>query len=491
MNRFTRIAEEDDVIIALRDLQKGEEVDGITLLEDIKQGHKIAAHDMKAGHVLLKYGVSIGVLTSDVKKGEWIHTHNLHTGLGEESAPYVYNHKTYPLPSASNRTWKGFLRKDGSAGIRDDLYIVPLVGCVNLVAEGIKKKFLSSHPDMEGRVHVLSHPYGCSQLGDDASATRNLLAGLAKNPNAGGTLILGLGCENNRMEFFLPALGEFDKDRILYFQSQDQKDEIVYGLEQMDKLYDIVSKDERVELPLSKLVIGLKCGGSDGFSGLTANPLLGMMCDVAGQSGAKIALTEVPEMFGAERDLMNRAVNEEIFNKEVALINNFKAYYAKNNQPCYENPSPGNKDGGITTLEEKSNGCVLKGGHLPVVDVIDASFGQRIVKPGLTLVNGPGNDIVASTNLAAAGAVILFFTTGRGTPFGSVIPTIKVATNHRLAEFKSNWIDFDAEIALDTSFKEATEKLLDLLIEVASGKATKEETNGMEQIALFKTGVTL
>ena len=491
MSRYTRIADNDDVIIALRDLAKGEVVAGITLLDDVKQGHKIATHDMKAGHSLLKYGVSIGVLSEDVKQGQWIHSHNLATGLGAESDPYLYEPKSYPLPAASSKTWKGYLRFDGSAGIRNDLYLVPLVGCVNLVAEGIKRRFLSAHPDMDGSVHVLAHPYGCSQLGDDAETTRNLLAGLAKNPNAGGTLLLGLGCENNRLEYFLPALGQYDKRRVRFFQSQDQQDEVLYGLQQLEELYANMRQDERVELPLSKLVIGLKCGGSDGFSGLTANPLLGMMCDIAGQSGAKVALTEVPEMFGAERDLMNRAVDEEVFKKEVALINNFKAYYARNNQPCYENPSPGNKDGGITTLEEKSNGCVLKGGHLPVVDVIDAALGQRITKPGLTLVNGPGNDLVAATNLAAAGAVILFFTTGRGTPFGSIIPTIKIATNHRLATFKANWIDFDAETALDTSFKQAAEKLLDLLLEVASGKQTKEERNDMAQIALFKTGVTL
>ena len=487
-SRFTRINDSDDVIIALEDLKKGDVVDSITLLEDVKQGHKIATHDMAKGHRVIKYGCVIGELKEDVKKGCWIHSHNLKTHL-DERPTYSYSKHIPNNEEGSKKTFLGYVRKDGRVGIRNDIYIVPLVGCVNGVISLIKKRFVSSHKDMERRVKLITHPYGCSQLGDDMEVTRKILAGLATNPNAGATLLVGLGCENNRLSEFLTYLPPHDEKRLRYFNAQDYEDDVAHGVEVMEELYDIIKDDKRVECGLDKLVLGLKCGGSDGFSGLTANPLVGMVSEVVGQSNGKVGLTEVPEMFGAEQQLMNRAKDETVFSKIVALINNFKDYYARNNQPCYENPSPGNKDGGITTLEEKSLGCVLKGGHLQVNDVLD--FGERFVENGLSLVNGPGNDIVASTNLAASGATLLIFTTGRGTPFGSVIPTIKVATNHKMAKRKADWIDFDAEIALDTSFKEAKDKLLDLVLEVCSGKETKAELNEETLVAIFKQGVTL
>lgn len=489
MNDFIRIRDNDDVMVLLKDFKKGDVVDSITLLDDVKRGHKVALHDMKKGHHLIKYGNVIGVLTSDVKKGNWIHSHNLKTSLSEGEPEYVYEKSEFAFDLKSDKTWMGYVRPDGRVGTRNDIYLVPTVGCINNVLESIKDGFLEKHPEWKGNVKLLSHPYGCSQLGDDLSNTRKLLIGLLHNPNCGGALIVGLGCENNRMPDFLKELGEVDENRIRHFLCQEQSDEIGYGIRQLDEICDIMKEDKRTEVPLSKLVLGLKCGGSDGFSGLTANPLVGRVSDVIGANGGKVALTEVPEMFGAEQMLMNRSKDEKTFEKVVSLIEDFKAYYARNHQPCYENPSPGNKDGGITTLEEKSNGCVLKGGFLPVVDVLD--FGMPIQESGLSLVNGPGNDLVASTNLAASGCTILFFTTGRGTPFQSVIPTIKVATNHQLAEFKSAWIDFDAGKVLDEGFDSAMDALLDLLLAVASGKKAKTEVNDRGLIALFKTGVTL
>jgi len=489
MNDFTQINPNDDVIIALRDCHKGEVIDGITLRDDVKQGHKIALHDMAKGHLLIKYGNVIGILSKDVKKGQWIHSHNLVTSLNTANPHYVFE-KSVPLPpKASAKTFMGYPRKDGRVGIRNDLFIVPTVGCVNGSSNLIKATFLKKHPEMSGHVQVLVHPYGCSQLGDDLATTQKLLIGLAKNPDAGATLVVGLGCENNRLSSFMNAMEPYDHDRVLSFQCQDVEDDIAYGSDLLEKLYAKIKDEPRVSCPLSAITLGLKCGGSDGLSGLTANPLVGLLSDVLGASGAKVALTEVPEMFGAEQQLMNRAENPEVFEKTVHLIENFKAYYARNNQPCYENPSPGNKDGGITTLEEKSSGCVLKGGHLEIRDVIDV--GEQITHSGLTLVNGPGNDIVAATNLAAGGANLIVFTTGRGTPYGSVIPTIKIATNHLLAEKKPSWIDFDGEKCLDEGFEKARDELLDLVIRVASGLETKEETYDMGQIALFKTGVTL
>lgn len=490
MNDFIKINPHDDVIIALKDFKAGDVVDGITLLNDVKMGHKIAIRDLQKGHHLLKYGFVIGVLSTDVKKGEWIHSHNLVTSLAEGEPVYSYNKHVLEEVEPSKKTWMGYLRKDGLAGCRNDLYIIPTVGCINNLLEDIKDEFLTSHPEMKGRVKVLAHPYGCSQLGDDLQNTAKLLASLAHNPNAGGVLIVGLGCENNRMCDFLPLLGEVDETRVKHYLCQEHEDEISYGLSLLEEIYSVMKDDKRVELPLSKLRLGLKCGGSDGFSGLTANPLVGLVSDVIGASGGQVALTEVPEMFGAEQQLMNRAVDEETYHKVVSLITNFKAYYARNNQPCFENPSPGNKDGGITTLEEKSNGCVLKGGTLVIKDVLDV--GDRLKSNKLTLVNGPGNDLVASTNLAAAGCTIMFFTTGRGTPFGSVIPTIKVGTQHKVSTFKSDWIDFDGGKMLDEDIYAVRDQLLDLLIDVASGrKQAKAERSDRGLIALFKTGVTL
>lgn len=490
MNDFIKINPKDDVIVLLKDFKKGDVVNGITLLDDVRMGHKVALHDMEKGHHLIKYGNVIGVLSHDVKKGNWIHSHNLVTSLSEGEPVYTYQKHLPELPDASKKTWKGYLREDGRAGTRNDLYLLPTVGCINNILEDIKEEFLLRHPEMKGRVKVLSHPYGCSQLGDDLKNTARLLSGLAHNPNAGGVLIVGLGCENNRMPDFLKVLGDVDERRVKHYLCQEQKDEISYGLELAEEIYSVMKEDKRIELPLSKITLGLKCGGSDGFSGLTANPLVGLVSDVIGASGGKVALTEVPEMFGAEQMLMNRAKDEDTFDKVVSLIENFKEYYARNNQPCYENPSPGNKDGGITTLEEKSNGCVLKGGDLEIDDVLDV--GEGIKADNLTLVNGPGNDLVASTNLAAAGCNIMFFTTGRGTPFGSLIPTIKVGTQHCVSHFKEDWIDFDGGKMLDEDIYQVRDELLDLLIAVASGEVkAKAERSDRGLIALFKTGVTL
>ena len=489
MKDYILIRESDDVFIALKEFHKGEIVDGFALKEDIPNGHKIARHDMSKGHLLIKYGVVIGELTQDVKQGEWIHSHNLKTHLDSEQTPYSYNKKEYEQAEISSRTFLGYLRKNGKAGIRNDIYILPTVGCVNNVIANIRDAFVLAHPQMKDNIKILTHPFGCSQLGDDFENTRKLLLGLAHNPNCGGLLVVGLGCENNRLSAFVKGLEDIEKNRLSFFNAQDVEDEVEYGLARLEELYAVMEEDKRESLPLSYLTIGVKCGGSDGFSGLTANPLVGLVSDVIGISGGRVLLTEVPEMFGAERDLMNRAKDEETFEKVVSLINNFKAYYARNNQPCYENPSPGNKDGGITTLEEKSNGCVLKGGVLEVNDVLN--YGEVCHVNGLSLVNGPGNDLMACTNLIASGATLVLFTTGRGTPFASLVPTMKIATNHHLAEKKKKWIDFDAMVAFDEGFDKAKDLLLEKIIAVASGEPVQNESSNEGLISIFKSGVTL
>lgn len=444
----------------------------------IENGHKYALRDIAKGENVIKYGQPIGHATQDIAKGEHVHTHNLKTNLCGELV-YTYTPVTYPAPKVTEKpTFMGYVRKNGEVGIRNDVWIVNTVGCVNKAAQKIAEKTGAKY---------FPHPFGCSQLGDDQAVTQQILKGMVEHPNAGGVLVLGLGCENNNLEVFKKILGTWDDDRVKFLNAQDVSDEIQEGVRLVRLLQEQAAKAQRVPVSVDKLCIGLKCGGSDGLSGITANPLVGRVCDQVTAMGGRCVLTEVPEMFGAEHLLMQRCENEEVFQKTVRLINDFKAYYTRHNQVIYENPSPGNKAGGITTLEEKSLGCIQKGGLSTVVDVL--SYGDRVTKPGLSLLNGPGNDIVAVTNLMAAGCHLVLFTTGRGTPLGGAVPTVKIATNHLLAEKKANWIDFDASGVLDG--KDLTGDLLAYILQVAEGRKTCNEENGFEEISIFKDGVTL
>ena len=444
----------------------------------IENGHKYALRDIAKGENVIKYGQPIGHATQDIAKGEHVHTHNLKTNLCGELV-YTYTPVTYPAPKVTEKpAFMGYVRKNGEVGIRNDVWIVNTVGCVNKAAQKIAEKTGAKY---------FPHPFGCSQLGDDQAVTQQILKGMVEHPNAGGVLVLGLGCENNNLEVFKKILGTWDDDRVKFLNAQDVSDEIQEGVRLVRLLQEQAAKAQRVPVSVDKLCIGLKCGGSDGLSGITANPLVGRVCDQVTAMGGRCVLTEVPEMFGAEHLLMQRCENEEVFQKTVRLINDFKAYYTRHNQVIYENPSPGNKAGGITTLEEKSLGCIQKGGLSTVVDVL--SYGDRVTKPGLSLLNGPGNDIVAVTNLMAAGCHLVLFTTGRGTPLGGAVPTVKIATNHLLAEKKANWIDFDASGVLEG--KDLTGDLLAYILQVAEGRKTCNEENGFEEISIFKDGVTL
>jgi len=447
---------------------------------NLNDGHKYALCDIKNGENIIKYGNPIGHATSDIKKDEHIHTHNMKTNL---SGVIEYKYTQFngrPMVASTDKepTFMGYVRDNGDVGIRNDIFIVVTVGCVNKIAERLAA--------MTGAV-AFTHPFGCSQLGDDQTTTQLILKGIVNHPNAGGVLVLGLGCENNNIDVFKTVLGEWNDNRVKFLNCQDFDDEIEEGVRLINELKEYASKFVRKAVPISKLRIGLKCGGSDGYSGITANPLVGRVSDKLISMGGSCVLTEVPEMFGAEHLLMARAENEEVFNNIVSLINNFKEYYERHNQVIYENPSPGNKKGGITTLEEKSLGCVQKAGSSAVVDVLD--YGDTIRKNGLSLLNGPGNDIVAITNLFAAGVHLILFTTGRGTPVGSGVPTVKIATNNSLATRKSAWIDFDASPTLDE--QELTNELFDYIIQVANGKETQNEIHGYKEISIFKDGVTL
>ena len=447
--------------------------DNVEIRED---GHKYALRDIAEGENIVKYGMPIGHATKPIAKGEHVHVHNVKTNLGE-----VLEYKYEPDEAAINgwktvepkETFLGYRHADGRVGIRNDIWVIPLVGCVNRLAERLAQSC--------GGL-ALTHPYGCSQMGKDHETTANMLAQFCHHPNAGGVLVVSLGCENNTLESFKARLGDYSSLNIRFMKAQDPGDEYERGLELLKEL-DAARPKERVEVSVRELVVGLKCGGSDGFSGLTANPLVGRFSDWLAARGGATVLTEVPEMFGAETLLMKRCRTRAVFDKCVEMINGFKDYYTSHNQVCYENPSPGNKAGGITTLEDKSLGCVQKGGSSPVEDVL--LYGESVKAHGLSLMTGPGNDLVASTVLAAAGCHLILFTTGRGTPFGCVIPTMKVATNDTLAANKPNWIDWNAMSNPDV------EEFAKKVIAVASGEKAKNELSGAQGIAIFKDGVTL
>lgn len=310
------------------------------------------------------------------------------------------------------------------------------------------------------------------------------------HPNAGAVLVVGLGCENNQPDIFREFLGDYDSDRVKFMVTQKVGDEYEEGMKLLRELYAKASKDERVDVPLSELRVGLKCGGSDGFSGITANPLLGMFSDFLIAQGGTSVLTEVPEMFGAETILMNRCRNKELFEETVKLINDFKEYFLSHGEPVGENPSPGNKAGGISTLEDKALGCTQKCGKSYVDGVLP--YGERLKVKGLNLLSAPGNDLVAATALASCGCHMVLFTTGRGTPFGTYVPTMKISTNSALAKNKPGWIDFNAGVILENEPMEKTcERFIDYIIHVASGEFVNNEKKGYKEIAIFKTGVTL
>ncbi|MBQ7954809.1 MAG: altronate dehydratase [Lachnospiraceae bacterium] len=497
MQNFLRINDNDNVAVAIQTILAGDTIvisgnDGditVTAVEEIPAGHKIALVDMPEGTSVIKYGFQIGFTKEAVKKGAWIHTHNLKTGLGD-LLEYTYEPVKVEEKETEDRTFMGFVRKDGKVGVRNEIWIIPTVGCVNNVATSIAKQANAFVKGSVDEVIAFPHPYGCSQMGDDQEHTRTILADLVNHPNAGGVLVLGLGCENSNIDELKKYIGEYDPERVKFLVSQEHEDEIADSVELCKELIEYAGAQEREPVSVSKLIIGMKCGGSDGFSGITANPLVGRFSDMLISKKGTTILTEVPEMFGAETILMNRCETKELFDDTVKLINDFKNYFKSHNQTIYENPSPGNKKGGISTLEDKSLGCTQKSGSAYVKGVL--SYGETVKTPGLNLLSAPGNDLVAATALAAAGAQIVLFTTGRGTPFASPVPTVKISTNSGLANKKSNWIDFNAGVLVeDRSMAETTEQLFDYVVEVASGKKVCSEEAGFHDMAIFKQGVTL
>ncbi len=486
-----KINENDNVIIALKNFKKGEKFENIEVLDDVLKGHKIACKDIAKGENIVKYNCPIGSAKNDIKAGQHVHTHNIVTNL-DGSLEYTYNQKFESFNvSDKKRTVNVYKRDNEQIGIRNELWIVPTVGCVNQQAINIIEKFKSTYDtsSIDG-VYTFTHPYGCSQMGEDHENTKITLQNIAKHPNAGGVLVLGLGCENNQIADFENTLGDYDKNRIKFLAAQDVSDEIEEGVKILTQLFDVMKTDKRVEMPFSCLNIGLECGGSDAFSGITANPLVGQLSDYTIEHGGTVVLTEVPEMFGAEHILMQRAKDKETYDKIVSMINGFKDYYKRHNQVVYENPSPGNKKGGISTLEDKSLGCTQKAGYSKVIDVLE--HGEVIKQKGLNLLTAPGNDLVATTALGMANCHLVLFTTGRGTPFGGFIPTVKISTQTDLFERKPNWIDFNAGSLLDgVSMEDLTEQFLDYVVEVVNGKLTNNEKNNFREIAIFKSGVTL
>ena len=493
MKELVQIRPQDMVAVALQPLKAGM-VAGwgggtVTLLEDIPMGHKAALREIKKGESVIKYGFPIGEAAEDIPAGAHVHTHNLHTLLSGEKE-YSW-HPAFPRQEPRPaKTFPGYRRKVGRPGIRNELWIIPTVGCVNDVAKALARDAQRLAGGSVEGVYAFTHPYGCSQLGDDQDNTRKVLAALATHPNAGGVLLLGLGCENSGIEQIKPWMGDYDGSRVRFLVSQEVEDEHEVGMALLEELVAQMRQDRRESCGADELVVGLKCGGSDGLSGITANPAIGVFSDRLTAMGGSTILTEVPEMFGAETILMDRCENEELFRKTVSLINGFKGYFESYHMPVYENPSPGNKAGGITTLEDKALGCTQKSGSSAVKGVLD--YAEKVAAPGLNLLTSPGNDLVASTALAVSGAQMILFSTGRGTPFGCPVPTLKIATNTPLAKKKANWIDFDAGRLLDgMSLEELGEELEDLVLATAGGKLTCNEENGFHDLAIFKQGVTL
>lgn len=493
---FLKINPADSVVVCLQAISAGTllEIDGksITLLQDTPAGHKVAINDMKEGEDIIKYGYPIGHALKDLKAGEWINEDNLKTNLsGKLEYTYSPVNEKLTIPT-EDRTFKGYVRKNGDVGVRNEVWIVPTVGCVNGIAERLAAK-LQEETKLEGidAIYSWHHNYGCSQLSEDHENTRKVLRDLVLHPNAGAVLVLSLGCENNQPKDFMEMLGDYDKERIKLLVTQEvDGDEVEAGMEILRKLYAIAKEDKREDVPVSKLRVGLKCGGSDGFSGITANPLVGEFSDWLVAQGGTSILTEVPEMFGAETILMNRCETPELFEKTVKLVNDFKEYFLSHGEPVGENPSPGNKKGGISTLEDKALGCTQKCGRAPVSGVL--GYGDRLEVNGLNLLSAPGNDLVASTALAAAGCHIVLFTTGRGTPFGTFVPTMKIATNPTLAQRKATWIDFNAgQLIEGKDMLAVRNEFIDKVLSVASGEPAQNEKNGYREISIFKNGVTL
>ncbi|MBO6170033.1 MAG: altronate dehydratase [Bacteroidales bacterium] len=513
--KHIKINPDDNVAVALQDLKAGDVVEGVSLKCDVPRGHKVVLRDLSEGENVIKYGFPIGHVTRPAQAGTMVDHNCIKTNL-EGLLEYSYSPALVDIPEAAQkRTFSGFRRADGQVGIRNQIWVIPTVGCVNGICEEIVRRFKAelagkgelplsdfgpyeqeprgSSPFAESSVDAIvafPHNYGCSQLGTDHENTRTVLADMVHHPNAGGVLAVSLGCENNQLDAFRELVGPVDEGRVRMFVTQKVQDEVEYGLQQLREIYAICSKDKREDVPVSELRVGLKCGGSDGLSGITANPLLGVFSDRIVAQGGTTVLTEVPEMFGAETILMNRCQDKATFDKTVSLINDFKDYFIKQGMPVYENPSPGNKAGGISTLEEKSLGCTQKCGKSIVRGVL--KYGERLSVKGLNLLSAPGNDLVASTALAASGCQIVLFTTGRGTPFGSFVPTMKISTNTPLFENKPGWIDFNAGVlAQDTPMSEVSERFIDTVLAIASGKHVNNEKNGYREIAIFKSGVTL
>lgn len=496
MKKIIKINSKDNIVVCLQPLQSGDKfnIDGqeLIVIQDVDRGSKLALRPIGTGEDIIKYGSSIGVASTDIDVGEWIHTHNMTTKLSDTDT-YIYT-PSFPHLLASSieeRFFQGYERDNGDVAIRNEIWVIPTVGCVNGIAKQAIERFRRNHPELRcDGVHLFPHNYGCSQLGDDHENTRQILANMVQHPNAGGVLVIGLGCENNQVGPFKELVGDIDESRVQYMIAQNEQDEIEVAVNHLESIYQSVQLDTRTPISFGRLKVGLECGGSDGLSGITANPMLGRFSDYLIGLGGTSVLTEVPEMFGAEHLLFERCTDRKTFDKAVGMINGFKQYFIDHNQPIYENPSPGNKKGGISTLEDKSMGCTQKAGSSPVVDVLN--YADTLSIPGLNLLSAPGNDAVATSALAASGCHLVLFTTGRGTPYGGFVPTVKVSTNSELALKKPHWIDFNAGALVEnTSMNILLEQFIDCVEAIASGGKTNNERNEIRELAIFKSGVTL
>ncbi|MCQ9636366.1 altronate dehydratase family protein [Chryseobacterium sp. WG23] len=543
-NKVLKINQKDNVLVALQDIKTGEKIhfegQEYNVLENILAKHKFFTQDLPQGSDVLMYGVLVGKTQVEVKKGERMNVEN----TKHAAEPYAYRAAEYHwiAPEASrfkNRTFDGYHRSNGEVGTANYWLFIPTVFCENRNLDVIKEALhnelgyaigdkykeytrhlleayqkeedlenISLNPVIEPKKRVfknvdgikfLNHSGGCGGTRQDSATLSKLLASYADHPNVAGVTVLSLGCQHLQVEDFKRDLRErnpkFDKPLFIFEQQGSQSEEALIKQAIHDTFIGLteINTIERKPAGLDKLVLGVKCGGSDGFSGISANPAVGYTADLLVSLGGKVLLAEFPELCGAEQEMIDRAVNKETAEKFIRLMTEYDALAHQAGSGFYMNPSPGNIKDGLITDAIKSVGAARKGGHSPVTDVLD--YTEKATKPGLNLVCTPGNDVEATTGKTASGATLILFTTGLGTPTGNpVCPTIKVATNSALAMRMPDIIDIDTGpiIEGEKTIAEMGEDILDYCIEVASGRITpKAVLLNQDDFIPWKKGVSL
>jgi altronate hydrolase len=484
-----RLDTTDNVVTAARALEVGTVIDGVRTRALIPSGHKIATSDIASGAPVRKYAQLIGYASSEIAAGDHVHTHNVEFRNIEGS--YEFSTDLLPVvmvPDDQQDRFMGFRRENGSVGTRNYIAIVTSVNCsataARMIADHFTPEVLADYPNVDG-VAAFVHGTGCGMAGDGDGfeALQRVMWGYARHPNHAGVLMVGLGCEMNQIDWLLEAYGlkQGPLFQTMNIQSvAGLRRTVELGIKKVQAMLLIANQATRTPCPASKLMVALQCGGSDAWSGITANPALGYACDLLAAQGGTGVLAETPEIYGAEHLLTRRAVDRATGDRLISLIKWWEGYTARNNGSMDNNPSPGNKKGGLTTILEKSLGAAAKGGTSPLMGVY--KYAEPVRTRGFTFMDSPGYDPASVTGQIAGGCTLVCFTTGRGSAFGSKpSPTIKVATNTEMAKRMSEDMDVDAGTILSqgTSVEEKGREIYDMFLRVASGEKTKSEAQGL------------